>query len=132
MLSEFISQKFEAFCYYYRVIITKKQPFTKAEIEKLSEELETYIKTVVDIEKKICSAGANLHFENEQILLKQGSKQKDLWGGGIDLEAKIVDNNAMINLRPNDNNLSNEIQDPEKRKKFEDLMKFFFKILWTK
>lgn len=108
------------------MIITKKQSFTREEIKKLSAEFETYIKTVIDINKKICSAGANLHFENEQILLKQSSDQSDLWGGGIDLETMMIDNNAVINLRPNDNNFSNEIQDPKNRQTFEKLMKFFF------
>lgn len=114
------------------MIITKIQPFTKAEIKELSEEYETYIKTVIDLKRKTCSAGANLHFENEQILLKSGSNQSDLWAGGIDLEARVIDNNAMINLRPKDNNFSNEIQDPNIRKQFEELMKFFFKLIWTK
>jgi len=58
------------------VIITKKKPYTKEEIGKLSEEFETYIKTVIDIDKKICCAGANRHFENEAILLKDGSSKK--------------------------------------------------------
>lgn len=114
------------------MIITKKDPFTKEEIEKLSEEFETYIKTVIDINQKICSAGANRHFENEAVLLKEDSKQSDLWGGGIDLKTLAIDNNSMINIRPNDNNLSNEIQDSKIRQKFENLTKHFFKILWTK
>ncbi len=114
------------------MIITKKEPFTKDEIKKLSKEFETYIKTVIDTRKKICSAGGNRHFENEANLLKQGSEQRALWGGGIDLETFIIDNNSMINLRPYDNNHSNEIQDPEVRKDFEDLMKYFFKEVWEK
>ncbi len=112
------------------MVTTKKEPYTKDEIQKLSQEFNTYIKTVIDIENKVCSAGANRHFENEAILLKQGSSQSQLWGGGIDLKTLAIDNNSMINIRPNDNNLSNEIQDPEVRKKFEDLMKYFFKELF--
>ena len=112
------------------MIITKKKPYTKNEIGKLSDEFETYIKIVIDIDKKICSAGANRHFENEALLLKESSKQKNLWGGGIDLETLAIDNNSMINIRPNDNNLSNEIQDPQTRKEFENLMKYFFGSLF--
>lgn len=112
------------------MILTINKPFTEKEIKKLSEEFETYIKTVIDIDKKVCSAGANRHFENEAILLKQGSTQSQLWGGGIDLTTLAIDNNSMINIRPNDNNLSNEIQDSEIRNKFEDLMKYFFKELF--
>lgn len=114
------------------MIITKSKPYTPEEIQKLASEFETYIKTVIDIQLKVCSAGANRHFENEKILLVKESKQKNLWGGGIDLKTLIIDNNSMINIRPNDQNFSNEIQDPEIRKQFEKLTKYFFKALWTK
>ena len=109
------------------MIITKPKPYSKEEIEKLKEKFEVYIKTVIDIKREICSAGCDRHFESEQILLKEGSKQTDLWGGGIDLETKLIDCNSFINIRPNDKNTSNEIQDPEVRKKFESLTKHFFK-----
>ncbi len=109
------------------MIITKSAPFTDEEIEKLKEVFDVYIKIVIDVEKKICSAGCDRHFESEKILLEQGSYQSDLWGGGIDLETKIIDGNSFINVRPADNNTSNEIQDPKLRKEFEDLTKYFFK-----
>ena len=109
------------------MIITKSQAFTKVEIEKLKEQFDVYIKTIIDIQKKICSAGAARHFESEKILLGEGSQQSNLWGGGLDLETKIIDCNSFINIRPIDNNTSNEIQDSEKRKLFEDLTKYFFK-----
>jgi hypothetical protein len=108
------------------VIITKTEPFTKDEIVKLRESFDTYIKTVIDVEKKICSAGADRHFDSERILLEQGSDQSGLWGGGIDLETKIIDCNSFINVRPKDKNTSNEIQDSTLRERFEDLAKYFF------
>ncbi|MBI2051585.1 hypothetical protein HYT33_02365 [Candidatus Roizmanbacteria bacterium] len=109
------------------MIITKAEPYTKEEIEKLRELFDIYIKTVVDIKRKICSAGADRHFDSEQILLQQGSKQEDLWGGGIDLETMMIDSNAMINIRPQQGNTSNEIQDAKIREKFENLTKYFLK-----
>ena len=108
------------------MIITKKEPYTKEEIEKLKEQFDVYIKTVIDIERKVCSAGMNRHFEGEKILLDQGSSQSDIWGGGIDCETKEIDYNSFINVRPSDNNTSNEIQDPAIRKKYEELTKYFF------
>jgi hypothetical protein len=111
------------------VIITKTKPFTNAEIKKLKEQFEIYIKTVIDIEKKICSAGMNRHFEGEEILLKQGSKQSNIWGGGIDLETSEIDCNSFINIRPNDSNRRNEIQIPEIRDKYLELTEYFFKII---
>lgn len=108
------------------MIITKSQPYTKREIKLLKEQFDVYIKTVIDINKKVCSAGMDRHFEGEEILLRQGSKQSDIWGGGIDLETKVIDFNSFINIRPNDNNPSNQIQDPTTRTKYEELTRFFF------
>lgn len=109
------------------MIITKNTPYAKEEIRKLKEQFDVYIKTVIDIRKKICSAGCNRHFESEKILLDGGSKQSDIWGGGIDLDAKIIDFKSFINIRPSNNNRSNEIQDKETIKEFEKLTKYFFK-----
>lgn len=108
------------------MIITKREPFTAEEIQKLKEQFDVYIKTVIDVEKKICSAGCDRHFESEKILLDRGSNQQNLWGGGLDLETKTLDCNSFINIRPNQNNTSNEIQDSKVRKRFEGLMEFFF------
>lgn len=112
------------------MIITKSEPFSKEEIEKLKETFDIYIKTVIDVEKRICSAGMDRHFEGEKILLDQGSKQSNIWGGGIDLETKVIDFNSFINIRPNDNNTSNEIQSPVIREAYEDLTEFFFKEIY--
>ena len=108
------------------VIITKNKPYTSEEIRKLKEEFDVYIKTVIDIERKVCSAGSNRHFESEKLLLESGSAQSDIWGGGIDLETKTIDFNSFINIRPKDKNTSNEIQDATIREKYEELTKFFF------
>ena len=103
---------------------------TKKEIEKLQEVFDTYIKTVIDIEKKICSAGCDRHYESEETLLREGSSQSTVWGGGVDLETHDIDFNSFINIRPIDNNTSNEIQNPDIRKKYEELTKYFFKEIY--
>ncbi|MFC1710346.1 DUF5674 family protein [Patescibacteria group bacterium] len=109
------------------MIITKNKPFTKNEVTKLKEQFEVYIKTVIDIEKKICSAGMDRHFEGEEILLNQGSSQSHIWGGGLDMETKEIDCNAFINIRPKDNNSKNEIQDEDTKNMYIKLTKHFFK-----
>ena len=114
------------------MIITKKEPFSQEEIEKLKEQFEVYIKTVIDIQKRICSAGCDRHFDSERLLLENGSKQDDLWGGGIDLETKSIDFNSFINIRPQQGNTSNEIQDQNIRTEFKELMKHFFKVIYDK
>ena len=112
------------------MIITKNKPYTKGEIEKLREQFDVYIKTVIDVDKGVCSSGCDRHFESEKLLIEEGSKQSDLWGGGIDLETRETDCNSFINIRPTDNNTSNEIQNPEIRKVFEELTKYFFKEIY--
>ena len=112
--------------------LTKTTPFTKEEIQQLREQFDSYIKTVIDIEKKICSAGCDRHFDSEKILLDQGSKQKNIWGGGIDLETKTIDGNSFINIRPTQGNTSNEILDPIIRKSFEEITKYFFDDMYGK
>lgn len=113
------------------MIITKAEPFTSEEIEQLKEQFKVYIKTIIDIDRKICSAGMDRHYEGEKILLDQGSNQTAIWGGGIDLETKVIDFNSFINIRPNDHNTSNEIQNPKIRDQYENLSKFFFQELLT-
>jgi len=108
------------------MIITQSQPFSTEQITQISEEFEVYIKTVIDLENKICSAGMNRHFEGEQILLQQGSKQKNIWGGGIDLETKEIDFNSFINIRPRNDNTKNDIQSEEIRAQYKTLTEYFF------
>ena len=112
------------------MIITKKSPYSNEEIEKLRERFDTYIKTVIDIKKKICSAGCDRHFDSQRILLDQRSRQTDFWGGGIDIELKIIDFNSFINIRPTDKNPSNEILNPQLRTTFENLTKYFFEDIY--
>lgn len=112
------------------MIITKSEPFTIDEIEKLKEVFDVYVKTVIDINKKICSAGMDRHYQGEKLLLTDGSKQSDVWGGGVDLETKVIDFNSFINIRPTDNNTSNEIQDQKIRLQYEELTKYFFQEIF--
>ena len=108
------------------MIITKTKPFNLKEIKQLKKQFEVYIKTAIDIEKEICTAGMDRHFEGEQILLDQGSKQSHIWGGGLDLETKEIDYNSFINIRPQDGNSKNEIQSEVIKAKYKKLTEYFF------
>ncbi len=114
------------------MIVKSSKPYIPKQIQGLKEQFEVYIKTVIDVGRKICVAGMDRHFEGEQILLKEGSAQKNIWGGGIDLETLEIDYNSFINIRPNDNNLKNDIQDEDLRKKYKELTEYFFQNLYAK
>ena len=93
------------------------------ELREISGHFKGYIKVVVDIERAILAAGGDRHADDEKILLENGSKQKNLWGGGLDLETKEIDYNSIINLRPRQNNPSRDILSLEIRKKFDKIVK---------
>ena len=114
------------------MIITQNKPFDLEQIKQLREEFDSYIKTVIDLENKVCSAGMNRHYEGEAILLKQGSRQSDIWGGGIDVVNLNIDFNSFINIRPRDNNPTNDIQSENIRQKYRELTEYFFQVIYAK
>ena len=74
------------------------------------------VKAVVDIEKEIMIVDAELHADEELMLLDHGSEQKNLWG--INLYPDRIGNDnwiefdSMINLRPSWGNKSRGVDDP--------------------
>lgn len=106
------------------LIISKANEET---LKKVAEDLEGYIKFVVDTEKKILTAGGLRHFDGEQLLLQNGSKQENLWGGGLDLETGEIDFDSMINIRPNQGNTSREILSGEIRQQVEEVVRSLLK-----
>lgn len=114
------------------MIIMTQKPYSKEEVSNLREQFDTYIKTVIDVEKRICVAGMDRHYEGEEILLKDGSKQSNIWGGGIDLDGNSIEFTSFINIRPNNNNTSQEIQSADTRSIYKELTRFFFGVLYVK
>lgn len=88
-----------------------------------AKDLQGYIKIVVDIDRKILSAGGERHVDGEQLLLADGSHLSKLWGGGYDMDTKEIDYNSMINLRPTDQNPSRDILSEQVRKQFDEIVK---------
>jgi len=99
------------------MLILVKEKISGEDLKKAALDLDGYIKFVVDLEKDILTAGGVRHVEGEELLLKEGSKQENLWGGGLDLETGEVDFDSMINIRPNQGNLSREVLNSEIRNK---------------
>jgi hypothetical protein len=73
------------------------------------------VKAVVDAEKEIMAVDAELHSDEEALLLANGSEQRNLWG--INLYPEFVGNDnfiefdSMINLRPSQNNVTRGVDD---------------------
>ena len=105
------------------MVLMLAEKISSEQLKKISQDLDGYIKFVVDIDREIMAAGGTRHVEGEQLLLGGGSKQEDLWGGGYDLESKEMDFDSMINIRPDQGNSSREVLDSEVRKKVEQIAK---------
>lgn len=76
------------------------------------------VKAVVDIKKEIMVVDAELHSDEEALLIREGSKQEDIWGINIYpelLSDERIEFDSMINLRPRLSNRTRGIDDPQIR-----------------
>ena len=102
------------------MLIIIRSKINSETLKQVAEDLKGYVKVVVDVRRKILSAGGEKHVDGEQLLLKDGSKQEYLWGAGLDLETDEMDFDSMINLRPTQN-ASREVLDPNIRQQVESI-----------
>ena len=80
----------------------------------LGHPYQEMIKFVVDLKNKKMALGGELHADGESLLLKEGSKQADVWGANYHPKRKgdeKIEFTALINIRPSFNNMALEIQD---------------------
>jgi len=101
----------------------------RATSQQVAEMLEKFnhmrmIKVVVDIKRKIVAGGSGMHFDCEQILLKDGSSQDDLWGANWYPDEQEIEFESLINTRPLINR-SIVLQDPELRQAVEEVTREF-------
>lgn len=101
------------------MLLIVRQKADEGTLKNVAEDLNDYVKVVVDIQRKILSAGGKMHVDGERLLLEDGSRQADLWGGGIDFETDEIDFDSVINLRPGQGNSSREVLDQRIRKEME-------------
>lgn len=85
-----------------------------------------FVKVVVDIGRKILSAGCELHSDCAEELISDGSSHANLWGANIYPRDKKIDFISLINIRPSDNNRSMDINSQDIRKKIEDIIRGLF------
>ena len=80
------------------------------ELQAMAEKMfGNLVKAVVDVEKSLMAVDAELHADEEALLIENGSKQKDLWGINLypELEGDdFIEFDSMINLRPSQGNLT--------------------------
>ncbi len=88
-----------------------KEKATEIQVKEMLKALDSYIKLAVDIKRKVIAGGGILHADCEAVLLDDGSKQENIWGADWIPDSKEVQFEALINIRPRQNNRSMIIKD---------------------
>ncbi|CAN5641697.1 hypothetical protein BH23PAT2_BH23PAT2_07300 [soil metagenome] len=84
------------------------------------------VKADVDVAKRIVIVDMPMHYDGEQELLQQGSKQHDIWG--INLHPAdfgtddFIEFDSMINIRPNQGNTSKDVLDVAVKTKIKEII----------
>ena len=105
-----------------------REHVTPKEIEEMLQELETYIKLAVDVERSIVAGGGEYHADCEEVLLEDGSRQEDIWGADWYPESRRMEFGALINIRPQQGNHGMEIEDPRLREKIEIIVRRLLEV----
>lgn len=100
-----------------------RQRATEKEISEMLEELNSYIKLAVDVERGILAGGGEYHADCEEALIEDGSRQQDIWGADWYPDSKTVEFIALINIRPRQGNHGMEIEDLKMRAKMEGIIR---------
>ncbi len=99
-----------------------REKISVEELKIMSEKMfGGLVKAVVDIEKGVMAVDAELHADEENQLLENGSQQEYLWGINI-YPKKVGDTDwiefdSMINIRPSWGNRSRFVDDPKIQQK---------------
>ena len=98
-----------------------------AELASMAENMYgEMVKAVVDVERRIVVVDAELHVDEEQYLLEEGSAQGDLWGINLYPEyfgdEDFVEFDSMINIRPAQGNRSRSVDDAATRQLIREIV----------
>lgn len=103
-----------------------EKQITKVHLSEVAKQrFGDMVKAVVDVEKRIMTIGAELHSDEEALLIEQGSRQQDLWGINLYPEKSgddFIEFDSMINIRPSQGNRSRDVTDPLVRQKIKDII----------
>jgi len=120
------------------------KPITKKELQQMAEKMfGNLVKAVVDIEREVAAIDAELHVDLAELLISQGSMNKNLWGVNIyptaipqrvasgsaepsmrdTAEDDWLEFDSMINLKPQFDNRSRSVEDPVIREKITSILK---------
>ena len=90
-------------------------PISRADLRRIAEpQFGDFVKAVVDVQRELMAIGAELHADEEALLMQEGSRQADLWGINLYVDRSgddLIEFDSMINVRPSQGNRSREVED---------------------
>lgn len=91
------------------------------ELKKMSLKMyNQLVKAVIDIQQEVMVVDAQLHADEETILLENGSEQEYLWGINLYPEKfgtpDFIEFDSMVNIRPSWGNFSRDVENPDIQK----------------
>lgn len=95
---------------------------TRQQLDEMLEALTIYIKLAVDIRRGILAGGGVLHADCEAVLLGNGSLQEGIWGADWIPSTQQIRYEALINIRPRQNNPALEVLDSSIRDRIRDIV----------
>ena len=95
-------------------IVDRDNPISRTDLSSMAAAMfGDLVKAVVDVKREVMAVDAELHADEEALLLARGSEQEDLWG--INLYPALygrefVEFDSMINLRPSRGNRTRGVE----------------------
>lgn len=97
-------------------LVTDEDPIALDELRTLAaNRFGDMVKGVADVARGILLIDADMHADQEAMLLSEGSRQQDLWGFNLYPAVEgdeWIELDSMINLRPSLGNRSRGVDDP--------------------
>jgi hypothetical protein len=90
-----------------------------------NESFGDLVKAVVDVDRGVMAVDAEMHSDEEALLLESGSLQRSLWGINLYPELRgdaLIEFDSMINIRPSQGNRSRGVDDPELRDRIKSVV----------
>ena len=107
------------------MIVILRDRATPDQVAEMLQAFGTYIKLAVDVEREIVAGGGDLHYDCEQALLDDGSRQADIWGADWDPVGEVRFE-SLINIRPRQGNPGIELQSLQLRERVEHIVRRVF------
>jgi len=105
------------------MILLLHEPATADQLDQMLADWEVLIKVVVDTRRDVLSGGGEMHADGEAMLLANGSLQEDLWGANWYPSSREIHFEALINIRPRQNNRRMQVESDVIRTKMEAVIR---------